>query len=172
VSLIKGLFAALIPKGATDITDTTGVHAHHTTLEHAIPGIKRALATEVRTAEGRLQRYIYVEPQADADFAAVQARIREDASGSDVEVFVFPLSAAARDERRGAVIQRHGSVAGRPQFLLLETRVCQTILAAQMMLAAALAIPALERRCYTVFELPLTALSGAVSPAVWRQRCV
>ena len=41
-----------------------------------------------------------------------------------------------------------------------------------MMLAAALAIPELERRCYTMFELPLTALSGAASPAIWRQRWV
>jgi hypothetical protein len=63
-------------------------------------------------------------------------------------------------------------VGERPQFLLLEARVSEVTLAAQMMLAAALAIPSLERRCYTVFELPLLALCGVPTLAEWRQRWI
>ena len=74
-SLMRGLFAALIPKGNTDIAEHAGMHTHHTTLEQSIPGVKRAMATEVRTSDGKLQRYVYVEPEAGA------------------EVFELPLSA-------------------------------------------------------------------------------
>jgi len=41
-----------------------------------------------------------------------------------------------------------------------------------MMVAAALAMPSLERRCYTIFELPPIALAGAPMLAEWRQRWV
>lgn len=72
---MRGLFAALIPKGNTDIAEHAGMHTHHTALEQSIPGVKRAMATEVRTSDGKLQRYVYVEPEAGA------------------EVFELPLSA-------------------------------------------------------------------------------
>jgi len=174
LSLLRGLFAALVPKGTTDTAQTAGIHTHHTTLEQSIPGVKRAMTTEAHGAEGRLQRYIYVEPEKGADFATIAAHIRNDAASREIETFVFPLDTAAeaQEETRGLVLRRHGEVGGRPQFLLLEARVSEVTLAAQMMVAAALAMPSLERRCYTIFELPPIALAGAPMLAEWRQRWV
>ncbi|MGZ5151006.1 MAG: hypothetical protein ACXWI6_13280 [Burkholderiales bacterium] len=174
LSLIRGVFAALIPKGNTDVAESAGMHTHHTTLEQSIPGVKRALTTEVHTSEGKLQRYVYVEPEAGADARRIEAHIRGDAANVGVETFVFPLDSAvaAQDEASGVVLRRHGIVAGRPQFMLFEARIDELRLAAQMMVAAALALPSLERRCYTIFELPLTALSSAPLVAAWRQRWV
>jgi diaminopimelate dehydrogenase len=174
LSLMRGLFAALVPKGTTDVAETAGIHTHHTTLEQSIPGVKRAMSTEVHGAEGKLQRYVYVEPETGVAFEAIAARIRGDAASRDVETFVFPLDAAAeaREETCGLLMRRHGHVGGRPQFLLLEARVSEVILAAQIMLAAALALPSLERRCYTILDLPPIALSGVPTLAAWRQRWV
>jgi diaminopimelate dehydrogenase len=153
LSLLRGLFAALVPKGTTDIAEMAGIHTHHTTLEQSIPGVKRAISTEVRRPAGGLQRHIYVEPEKGVDLDVVAARIRGDAASGMSKTFVFPLDAAteAQEETRGLVLRRHGHVEGRPQFLLLEARVTELMLAAQMMLAAALALPSLERRCYTIF---------------------
>jgi diaminopimelate dehydrogenase len=174
LSLVRGLFAALIPKGHTEFEEHAGIHTHHTTLEQSIPGVKRAMSTEVRTSDGKLQRYVYVEPEAGADLKSIEAHIRGDATSLGVETFVFPLdeASAPEDEERGVLLRRHGASAGSRQFLLFEARISEATLAAQMMLAAAVAIPWLERRCYTVFELPASALSGAPSVAAWRQQWV
>jgi diaminopimelate dehydrogenase len=174
LSLMRGLFAALVPKGRTDVADTAGIHMHHTTFEQSISGVKRAMSTEVRSSEGKLQRYVYVEPEPGVDFSAIEQRIREDTRSLGTETFVFPLDAAAeaQDEARGSLLRRHGDVLGKPQFLLFEARVSETTLAARMMVAAALAMPALERRCYTIFDLPLGTLCGATGILAWRQRWI
>lgn len=174
LSLMRALFAASIPKGGTEVYDNAYLHAHHTTLEQSIPGVRRALATELRTSDGRVQRYVYFEPEAGADPKAVEARIREDSAAPASETLVFPLdaSSAQHEAVRALVLRRHGTVSGTHQFMLLEARIDAVKLAAQMMLTAALALPSLERRCYTIFELPLSAFSGAAPLAAWRQRWV
>ncbi len=162
LSLVEGLFAVLIPKGDTHADDTAGVHLHHTLFEQTVSGVKRAMATEVRTPEGALQRYLYVEPERGAELAAIERAIRSDPASLGVETLVFPLDeeGAMREETRGVLLRRHGSVGGRPQFLLLEARVGEATLAARIMLAAALALPRLERRGYALSELPIGALSA------------
>ncbi len=163
LDLVESVFEALVPKGETQIDDTAGVHLHHTPFEQSVAGVRRAMATEVRGAEGALQRYLYVEPERRADFAAIERAIRADPASLGVQTFVFPLDegAAVREEARGVLLRRHGHVGGRPQFLLLEARIGEITLAARMMVAAALALPLLERRGYALSEVPIGLLLPA-----------
>ncbi len=56
---VQRLFEILIPKGQTTITNRPGVSLHHTAAAEGMEGVKGALCSEVRTAEGKLQRYLY-----------------------------------------------------------------------------------------------------------------
>ena len=164
LSLFRGLFALLTPTGHTEITRSPGTRLHHTTIAQAIPGIKRALSTELRTAQGKLQRYVYVEAEDGVDWKRIEERIRNDPLFSGEETFVFPVESPGllEEEGHGVVMQRHGTSAAIGQFLLLEARFSEPVLAAEMMIAAARALPMLEPRGHSIFDLPPSVLwSGA-----------
>lgn len=156
LSLFRGLFALLTPTGHTEITRSPGTRLHHTTLAQAIPGIKRALSTELRTAQGKLQRYVYVEAENGADRKRIEEQIRNDPLFSGEDTLVFPVESPGllEEEGHGVVMQRHGTSAGIGQFLLLEARFSEPVLAAEMMIAAARALPMLEPRGHSIFDLP------------------
>ena len=160
LSLFRGLFALLTPNGHTEITHSPGTGLHHTTLAQAIPGIRRALSTELRTAQGKLQRYVYVETEDAADWKRIEEQIRSDPLFSGEETFVFPVESPdmLEEEGHGVVMQRHGTTAGIGQFLLLEARISEPALAAEMMTAAARVLSVLEPRGHRIFDLPPGAL--------------
>jgi diaminopimelate dehydrogenase len=162
LSLMRDWFALLTPKGHTDIGHRPGISLHHTTVAGSVPGVRGALATEHRDAEGHVQRYVYVELAEGAALEAVKAAIAADPlfGGDTTDVFQVESLAAFEDEH-GVVLERHGT-AGRAkhQYLLFEARLSETALSAQMMLAAARALPSLKPRAYSLFDLPLGALWG------------
>src|SRR4030065_2803645 len=61
LSLFRSLFALLAPDGYTETAYRVRVSLHHTAMARQIAGVKEALCTEQRTANGRRQRYVYVE---------------------------------------------------------------------------------------------------------------
>jgi diaminopimelate dehydrogenase len=164
LSLMRDLFVLLTPKGHTEISHRPGVSLHHTTAAASVPGVKGALSTEHRDAEGRVQRYVYVELAEGAAFEKVEAAVAADPlfGGDGTAVFQVESLAALEDEH-GVLLERHGS-AGRTkhQYLLFEARLSETALCAQMMLAAARALPGLKPRAHSLFDLPLGALWGAL----------
>jgi diaminopimelate dehydrogenase len=76
--LLCQAFDLLIPSGGTVITARPGVSLHHTEAARNTPGIRGALATEYRGADGRLTRYVYAELANGADAAAVRAALPAD----------------------------------------------------------------------------------------------
>jgi len=172
LSLFRGLFALLTPNGHTEMTRSPGTGLHHTAIAQAIPGIKRALSTELRTAQGKLQRYVYVEAEEGADRKRIEEQIRNDPLCSGEETFVFPVESAGmlEEDGHGVVMQRRGTAAGIGQFLLLEARFSEPALAAEMMIAAARALPVLGPKGHSIFDLPPGVLWGGAGRSTSRQR--
>jgi diaminopimelate dehydrogenase len=163
LSLLRALFALLIPKGHTEATDRPGISLHHTLSARAVAGVQDALCTELRSAEGQLQRYVYVELAPGADRERVADAIRSEPLFLEEETLVFPVEsvAALEEEGRGIVLERRGTAGTTAhQMLLLEARFDLPSLAAQVMLAAARALPNLPPGAHSLAEVPLSLLLG------------
>lgn len=163
LSLFRGLFALVSPKGYTDITHRPGVNLHHTTMARAIPGVREALATELRNSKGNIQRFVYVQLEKGIDSQQVMAAIRNDPLYLNEETQVITVDDISRLEQEveGVVMERRGiSGTTAHQLLLLEARASETALAAAVMVAAARTLQTRGRRAHSLFELPLSALWG------------
>lgn len=173
LSLFRGLFALLTPKGHTEITHRpAGTSLHHTTAARAVAGVKDALCTELEAAGDKQRRYLYVELEKGADFERVEAALRSDPLFLDEETLVFPVDSVAvlEDEGHGILMKRHGAAARTAhQLLLLEARFSDLALAAQCMAAAARALPGHKAGAYSLFDLPLAALWGRLKAQAERE---
>lgn len=163
LSLWRSQFALLIPHGHTQSSLHTGTSLHHTLAAEGIEGVRKALATELKTLGGLAQRYVYVELEPGADAATVEQALRLDPLYLDEQTLVFPVDSIAtlEESNRGVLLERHAA-AGDPSHasLLLEARFNETELAARMMLAAARALPFLHAGAHSLFDLPHRVLWG------------
>lgn len=163
LSLFRSLFALLAPEGYTETTRHTGISLHHALMARRIAGVKEALCAEQRTANGRRQRYVYVELEKGADPDRVTEAIRADPLFLGEETLVFPVESvtALEQEGRGIVLERRGAPGrlGHQQFLL-EARFDESLLTAQGMLTAARALPLLRPGAHSLLDVPLNALWG------------
>lgn len=163
LSLFRNQFALLIPHGHTRSSLHVGTSLHHSLAAEGIEGVGKALATELKAQDGRLQRYVYVELEPGADAAAVEQAIRQDPLYLDEETLVFPVESIAtlEETNRGLVLERHAAASDAGHAaLLLEARFNETELAARMMLAAARALPQLQAGAYSLDDLPARVLWG------------
>ncbi|MGI9425832.1 MAG: NAD(P)-binding domain-containing protein [Hyphomicrobiaceae bacterium] len=162
ISIIRNLFRLLAPKGHTETSNRPGISLHHSTWVRSLTGVKDALCTEIRSAAGELQRYVYVEFEQDADRDAVAELIRSDPLSLDTETLVLPVDdvATLEDEGHGIVLERRGA-AGRTghQLLLLEARFDRWALAAQMMVAAARAVASRPAGAQSLLDIPPAAFA-------------
>ncbi|AJE21674.1 diaminopimelate dehydrogenase [Azotobacter chroococcum] len=166
LSLFRNQFALLIPHGHTRSS------LHHSLAAEGIKGVGKALATELKTQDGRLQRYVYVELEPGADAAAVEQAIRQDPLYLDEETLVFPVESVAtlEETNRGLVLERHAAASDAGHAaLLLEARFNETELAARMMLAAARALPQLQAGAYSLDDLPARVLWGEQGTSAERE---
>ncbi len=172
LSLFRGLFAILIPKGLTETSHHPAASLHHSTVAGTIVGVKKALCTELPAARGRKQRYLYVELEEGAVFEDVAKAIVADPLFLDEETLVFPVESLAEfeEEGRGIVIERHEDAACGHQVFLLEARFSETVLAARMMIAAARALPTRHHRAYSLYDLPQRVLWKGLAEVAERQR--
>ena len=165
LSLFRGLFALLTPKGDTKAHDRPGVSLHHSLTARAIDGVKDALCTELRRADGAIQRYVYVELEDGADTDLVGETIRSEPLLLDEETFVFPVDSldTLEDEGHGTVMERWGT-SGRTghQLLLMEARFDVYAFAAQSMIGAARALPKLKPAAHSLLDIGPGALWGQV----------
>jgi diaminopimelate dehydrogenase len=163
LSLFRSLFALLAPDGYTEISHRVGVSLHHTAMAREIAGVKEALCTEQRAADGRRQRYVYVELEQGVDADRVSDAIRADPLFLSDETLVFPVEniAALEQEGRGVLLERRGTPGrlGHQQFLL-EARFDESLLTAHMMLAAARSLPQLKSGAHSFLDLRLSSLWG------------
>jgi diaminopimelate dehydrogenase len=163
LSLFRSWFALLTPGGATETRHHTGISLRHMAMARTVAGVKDALCAEVRVPDRSVQRYVYVELQKGVDPDKITQAIRADPLflGEDTQVFPVESLAELEEEGRGVVLDRRGPPGRfRHQHLLLEARFDETALSAQVMLAAARALPQLEPGAYVLPEVPLAALWG------------
>lgn len=163
LSLLRSHFALLVPRGHTETSLHTGPSLHHTLAAEGIKGVRKALATELKSVEGTIQRYVYVELEPAADAAEVEYAIIHDPLFLDEQTLVFPLPSIAEleENNRGVLLERRAAPgeASHSSFLL-EARFDEAGLAARMMLAAARTLPALQAGAYSLPDLPPGALWG------------
>lgn len=163
LSVFRSWFALLTPGGLSETRHHTSISLRHTTMARAVTGVKDALCAEIRAPDGRLQRYVYVELEKQADADAVTRAIRADPLflGEDTQIFPVGSLAELEEEGRGVVLDRRGPP-GRfgHQHLILEARLDEAVLTAQVMLAAARALPQLEPGAYQLTDIPLSSLWG------------
>lgn len=163
LSLFRGFFALMAPRGRTETSVHIGSSLHHTLAASGVKGVKKSLATEHRTSNGTIQRYVYVELEPSADAGSVERAIVNDPLFIDEQTFVFPVDsvAALEEADRGVLMQRHAAKGeGCHASFLLEARFNEAWLAARMMLAAARALPALQPGASSLLDLPPGALWG------------
>lgn len=163
LSVFRSWLALLTPGGMTETRRHTGISLRHTTMARSVTGVKDALCAEVRSPDGRLQRYVYVELEKPEDAERVIQAIRADPLFLKEETQVFPVDSllALEEEGRGIVLDRRGP-SGRfgHQHMLLEARCDDSVLTAQVMVAAARALPELEPGAYLLPEVPLSVMWG------------
>jgi diaminopimelate dehydrogenase len=163
LSLFRGLFALLTPKGDTKTHDRPGVSLHHSLTARAVDGVKDALCTELHRADGAMQRYVYVELEDDADTDLVGETIRSEPLFLDEETLVFPVDSldTLEDEGHGMVMERWGASGPTGhQRLLMEARFDIHAFAAQSMIGAARALPNLEPGAHSLLDIAPGALWG------------
>ncbi len=144
LSLFRRMFDILIPKGHTESTNRPGVSLHHTSAARDIEGVEGALCTELRGANGRTLRYVYVELAKNANAARITEAIANDPLFVGEETQVFPVEsiAALEEQGHGILVQRHGTSGGSAhQTLLLEARFDPARFAARVMLDGARRLP-------------------------------
>ena len=163
LSVLRSWLALLTPGGMTETTHRPGITLRHTVMAKRITGVKDALCTEVRATDGRLQRYVYVELEKGSNADLVTQAIRADPLFLGEETQVFPLESLAslEQEGRGVVLDRRGASQrlGRQHFVL-EGRFEEVVATAEVMLAAARALPDLDPGAYSLADVPLSALWG------------
>ena len=147
--LFERTFAMLVPDGHTKHTNRPGASLHHTEAVERIQGVKGALTTETRDAEGQLTRYVYVElaKSEGITFEAVEAALGADPLfvGERTLVFEVESIAALEEEGRGILLERTGTErTGAHAALLLEARFDVSTFTARIMLDAARRIPSFK----------------------------
>lgn len=165
LSMFRGMFALLAPKGRTETKYRTGKSLHHSLTARAKPGIRDALCTELRTANGKMQRYVYVELESSADAERIAQAIRSDPLFLDEETLVFPVDSVAtlEEEGQGVVLERWGtSGPSAHQLLMLEARFDVQTLSAQVMLGAARAVTTQAPGAHSLLNVPPISFWGAV----------
>lgn len=163
LSLFRVLFALLTPRGNTKTSWHTASSLHHTSAARAVPGVRAALSTELRSAAGKLQRYVYVEMEKGGDLDRIEEAIKSDPLFLNEETLVFPVEdiRVLEEEGSGVLLERRGSAAASDhQMLLLEGRYSEPALTAAVMTAAARAIPDCRHGAFTLLDLPLGSLWG------------
>jgi diaminopimelate dehydrogenase len=163
LSMFRTWLALLTPGGTTETTHRPGVSLHHTVMAKSIAGVRDALCAERRASDGTVQRYVYVELEAGTDAEGVADTIRRDPLfvGEQTQVFAVESLASLEEEGRGVVLERRGSAGplGHQHFVL-EGRFDEAVMTAQVMVAAARALPGLQPGAYHLGEIPLKVLWG------------
>lgn len=154
---LQQMFELLIPRGHTTLTHRPGLSLHHTAAAESVRGVKGALCSEHRGADGVLQRYVYVELEPSADFAQVREAIDSDPLfvGEAIQVFQVDGLADLEEEGQGILLELRGtSGAAVHDTLLLEARFSAAAFTARLMVDAARRVPRLRPGAWHYSPLP------------------
>jgi len=142
LTLLRRLFAILVPRGQTIVASHPGASLHHDAAVEGIGGVREALSGETRGADGLRHRYVYLRLDEGADAERIRRSIVGDPlfAGEDTQVFEMP-DLSALESREGLVLERRASAdAGGHASLALDARFDVAVFAAQVMLDGARAL--------------------------------
>ena len=102
--MFRSWLALLTPGGTTETTHRPGVSLHHTAMARTVGGVKDALCAEVRGADGRRQRYVYVELEQGANADRITEALTQSSP--------FAATTAQAQEVHAAIRQLLAALAG------------------------------------------------------------
>ena len=160
-SVVRALLLALAPQGITYTNFGPGRSMGHTVAAKAIPGIKDALSMTIPLGTGVHRRMVYVELEAGADKATVEAQLLADEyfAHDETHMVVVESVAALNNVAHGVNLQRHG-VSGEThnQRFEFNMQINNPALTAQVMVSCARAAVRLQEKqqygTYTMIEVP------------------
>lgn len=160
-SVVRALMQACAPKGITYTNFGPGMSMGHTVAAKAVKGIKGALSMTIPLGTGIHRRMVYVELEANADFAEVQKEIKADAYFAHDETHVIQVDDvnAVIDRGHGVHMVRKG-VSGDTDNQIFEfnMKINNPALTSQIMVACARAAVRQQPGAYTMIEIPVIDL--------------
>ncbi len=163
-SVLRALFEAMTPVGATFTNFGRGRSMGHSVAARAIQGVAGATSITIPIGGGRHSRLVYVLPEAGADRKDIGARLAADDYFAHDPLdlrFVESLEEleAVADNSHGVLMERIGaSGQASNQRLSFDMRIDTPALTAQVLVGAARASTRLAPGCYTLIDVPPVAL--------------
>ena len=160
-SVVRALMEAMAPKGITSTNFGPGMSMGHTVAVKSKEGVANALSMTIPVGSGIHRRMVYVEPEPNADFAAVEQSIKNDAYFVKDYTTVMRVSNvnALIDMGHSVFMERKGvSGATHNQLFEFRMKINNPALTAQIMAACCRATKRQNPGAYTLPEVPIIDL--------------
>lgn len=163
-SIMRALFEAMTPVGATFTNFGRGCSMGHSVAARTVKGVKDAVSITIPIGGGRHSRLVYVLPETAAAQESIKSNLAADPyfSHDPLDVRFVKNSEelqAVADNSHGVLMERIGS-SGRAsnQRLSFDMRIDNPALTAQVLVSAARAATRMAPGCYTMIDVPPVAL--------------
>jgi len=163
-SMLRALFEAMAPVGATFTNFGRGRSMGHSVAARAVAGVADAVSVTIPMGGGRHSRLVYVLPAPEASRDAIRAAIAADPyfSSDPLEIrFIRSQEElhAVADDSHGVLMERTGaSGCSANQQFRFDMRIDNPALTGQVLVAAARAAARMAPGCYTLIDIPPVAL--------------
>lgn len=160
-SIVRAMLEAMAPGGITYTNFGPGMSMGHSTAVKAMEGVRDALSLTIPVGTGLHRRLVYVELEEEANFSAVETRIKNDAYfvNDETHVTQVPAVKPLLDVGHGVSMERKGvSGTTHNQLLTWEMRINNPALTSQVMVACARATMRQKPGAYTMLEIPMIDL--------------
>lgn len=157
-SMIRCMFEFMAPHGLTYTNFGPGMSMGHSVAVKAVPGVANALSMTIPLGTSIHRRMVYVQLEPGADFAAVEAAIKNDPYFVKDETHVqqVPDVNELLDMGHGVLMERKGvSGATHNQLLQFSMRINNPALTAQIMVASVRASMKQKPGAYTMIQIPI-----------------
>ena len=159
-SVLRALFEAMVPVGATFTNFGRGRSLGHSAAVRAADGVADAISLTLPLGGGRHARLACILPEPGASREAIEAQVRKDPyfTHDPLEIrFVDSAAelASAADHSHGVRMERTGaSSSASNQQLTFDMRIDNPALTGQVLAAAARAAVGLKPGAYTLIDIP------------------
>ena len=158
-SVLRALFEAMVPCGATFTNFGRGRSMGHSVAARSIEGVADATSITIPVGGGRHARLVYVLPEPNASQDAIKAGLSADPYFSHDPLDLRFVSskeelAAVADNSHGVLMERIGaSGLTSNQRLSFDMRIDNPALTAQVLVSCARAVTRMPSGCHTLIEI-------------------
>lgn len=157
-SMIRAIFAVMVPQGITHTNFGPGMSMGHTVATKKYSGVRDALSMTIPVGRGVHERDVYVELEPGADFNQIKAEICSDPYFSKDKTTVVQVDdvSSLLDMGHGVLLQRRGVSSGvHNQCLEFVSRITNPAVTAQVMVASLRAVLKQNPGAYVMLDMPL-----------------